>query len=340
MLLAVYGVGCAHSAPPTTGVTGVADFMAQRAASGFSGVAVVAEGDRILFSKAYGHADCARRGPMRTDDVFLIGSITKVFTRTAVGVLVSEGRLGLQTPLANSYPDAPADKRSITIEQLLAHRSGLDDILDADGRPIPYSTDWDYLAVDRGDMEDRLFRSTLLFAPGTDRRYSNAGYAMLAAIIERASGQPYETYVRARVLKPAGMLATGYVGVDWSKHRLVDGCLKTGERWRHPVTDRRWMADGPSWNLRGNGGMLGTAGDLLRWVRTYIKRAPPIGLRTGRSKTFETRASSAAGGNGIFNAVYLWLERRDLTVILLSNQEGHPGEAFLLELAKVALAAS
>ena len=309
--------------------------MEEQIEHGFSGVVLIARGDQTVFSEAYGYLDCAKREPLKTTDVFLIGSITKTFTRASIGVLVRQGALALDTQLQRFYPDAPPDKREITIEQLLNHRAGLADIIDEQGKAIAYSTEWDYQPVDRALIEDRILRSTLLYAPGTDRQYANSGYSLLAAIIERASGQPYEAFVQEQLLAPAGMRTTGYTRVDWSQHRLVAGCFADGRRWPHPVTDRRWMQDGPSWNLRGNGGMLGTADDLLRWIRTYVNATEPaIRLRTGQSKTFKTRAASAAGGNGIFNAVYLWLERDDLTVILLSHHEGHPGEAFLLELAR------
>ena len=100
---------------------------------------------------------------------------------------------------ATSFPNAPDDKRDITVAQLLNHRAGLADIIDAEGRAIAYSTAWDYLPVDRASMEHRILKSTLLFEPGSDRRYSNAGYSLLAAIIERASGQTYEAFVRRYV---------------------------------------------------------------------------------------------------------------------------------------------
>ena len=330
-------LGCTHSPPPSqsSDAAAVEAFMASQAQNGFSGVVLIARADRVIFSRAYGHRDCGRQDSLRIDDVFLIGSITKAFTRAAIGVLSRRGSIAFNDPLSRIYPDAPADKASITVAQLLSHRSGLADILDAKGQSIEYSTEWDYLPVSRQEMEDRIFRSKLLFTPGRDRRYSNAGFGLLAAIIERVSGEPYEAFVRRFVLDPAGMTTTGYRSVDWSRRRIVQGCLNDDERWPHPLTDNRWMADGPSWNLRGNGGMLGTAADLLRWVRTYVGQPPPTGLRTGNSKTFGMQAASAAGGNGIFNAVYLWLESNDTTVIILSHQQGHRGEDFLIELTKL-----
>jgi CubicO group peptidase (beta-lactamase class C family) len=322
-----------------TALDSLAGLFDARQREGFSGVVLLARGDQLLFEHAYGSAGCPGAEPMSRDHVFLIGSITKVFTRAALYKLVEEGKLGLDDPLSRFLPGVPADKAAITIGQVAAHRAGFDDILDEDGKPIEYSVDWDYLPTTREQIVERGLRSRLIFEPGTDKKYSNLGYSLLAAVIERASGTSYEAYVRRSVLVPAGMHRTGYVLPDWSEARFADGCVN-GETWKMPLSAGRWMEDGPSWNLRGNGGMMGTARDLLAWLSALSRgRLLRPGLfeqyieaTTGTSRTFQERAAGAAGGNGIFNSYYLWLKRSDLRLVMISNVAEHQVESYLDDL--------
>jgi hypothetical protein len=127
-----------------------------------------------------------------------------------------------------------------------------------------------------------------------------------------------------------------YVLPDWSGTRIADGCYN-GEDWIMPLTAGRWTKDGPSWNLRGNGGMMGTVDDLKRWLDA-LRRADFLPAATmseflsdvvGRSRTFEESATAAAGGNGIYNSFYLWLVDSDRMLIMISNNGDHQVESYL-----------
>ncbi|MCG8417487.1 MAG: beta-lactamase family protein [Proteobacteria bacterium] len=310
---------------------------------GYSGVAVAAQGNAVVLEYATGTSDCAGNRPVQVGDVFLIGSITKVFTQAAMIKLADDGAASLNDPLARWLPSAPADKKNITLRQLIKHEAGLADILDDRGQPIQYTVDWDYIPVSRRQIEERVLASPLQFSPGAKRRYSNAGYSLLAAVIERVSATPYEHYVHDQLFAPAGMATTGYVIPDWSQRTLVEGCLGSGQRWGNPITDGRWMTDGPSWNLRGNGGMLGTAADLVRWLQAIRDsrffspngKASFLTLAVGKSRTFQMQASAAAGGNGIFNAMYLWLVDSDIMVVMMSNRQGQRAEDHIIEFTEI-----
>jgi len=139
---------------------------------GFVGQVVVGFGGGIEFNKAYS-----------AGGYYDIGSAAEAFTAWAVYGLVDAGRLGLTTTLAELFPNAPPDKRAITIEQLLGHTSGLGSSFAADGEG------------DRDVAIDKLLAEPLAQPPGTDFLHSDDGYVILAAAIEVASGMPYEDYM-------------------------------------------------------------------------------------------------------------------------------------------------
>lgn len=311
------------------------DFFAARETEGFSGVVSLTQGDKILLRRAYGVAGCDG-DDLTLDHVFLIGSIVKVFTKAAVYQLAGEKKLNLGDSIATYLSNVPKDKRAITIDMLSSHSSGLDDTIGEEGQPVAYSIDWDYLPVSKQQIIERGMKSMLVFAPKTDRQYSNLAYSLLAAVIEAASGKSYENYVRDAVLEPSGMMSTGYVLPNWANKPMADGCVD-GTEWKSPHTAGRWMDDGPSWNLRGNGGMLGTLGDLEAWIDA-LKRADVMPAETmsayladtiGQSRTFKQSATVAAGGNGIVNSYYLWLVDDDIRLVMISNSAEHQVESYL-----------
>src|SRR5581483_1804788 len=113
------------------------------------------------------------------------------------------------------------------------------------------------------DFLKRVLGAPLLSEPGKNQSYSNPGYGLLAAIIEKVSGQTYEQYVYDHICKPAGMLATGYVLPKWRDGQLTRS-YEDGEE-RPSTFDYPHLPDGPSWSLRGNGGTLSTLGDMYKF---------------------------------------------------------------------------
>ncbi|MGA9572928.1 MAG: serine hydrolase, partial [Lysobacterales bacterium] len=267
------------------------------------------------------------------DTVFLIGSIVKDFTKMGILLLQDEGKLSVSDPIGNFFADVPGDKRNITIKQLLDHTSGIPDLIALDNSIIPeYFVDYDYIPVTRDQAITKTMNAPLLFEPGGDEVYSNSGYALLAAIIEIVSGETYEGYLNRRIFSPAGMMQTGYVLPDWS-HSLLARGIDEGKDWGVPLDGNRWMTDGPSWNLRGNGGMLGTAPDLALWVRAL--KADNILPKAARNNFLENRKQSknwnslilaSAGSNGIFNAVYVWMEDQKRNLVLISSNSEYNAE--------------
>src|SRR5262245_1884520 len=210
---------------------------------GFSGSLLVARNGKVLLEKGYGWADREHGVPFTAETVFDIGSITKQLTGAAILALEMEGKLKVTDPISKYFPDVPADKAGITLHHLLTHSAGLEDVFGGDFEEMP-----------RDRLVKTALASKLLWPPGTRYRYSNAGFSLLAAVVEIVSGQPYETFLQERLFKPAGLTKTGYRAPKWPSASLAHGYSPEGD-WGTPL-DHAWAPDGPWWNLRGNGGIL------------------------------------------------------------------------------------
>ncbi|HEX9953326.1 MAG TPA: serine hydrolase [Rubricoccaceae bacterium] len=228
------------------------------AAAGFSGAVLLAHGDTVLLHQGYGLADREHGVPVTPETAFDIGSVTKPFTAAAILRLQEEGLLSVDDPITRFFSDVPEDKREITVHHLLTHSAGLLDALGGD-----------YEVAPRDSVVRLAMASDLAWVPGTRYRYSNVGYTLLGAIVERVSGLGYETYLREHVLLPAGMEKTGYVLPGWAEADVAVG-YKDGEQWGRP-TEKPWADDGPYWHLRANGGLIAPLADLYRWDRALMR---------------------------------------------------------------------
>ena len=176
----------------------------------FSGVVLVAKGERVLVAAAYGYSNRDHAVRNRLDTRFNFASMGKMFTALAIGQLVQNGRLSLDDTLANVLPAYPHldNARRITIRQLLAHRAGLGSMFD-DAR-FDRHRDYPTALARVSAVADK----PLLFQPGTRWSYSNEGYEVLAAVIEKLSGMSYADYVRKHIFEPAGMTDTDNFRLD------------------------------------------------------------------------------------------------------------------------------
>ncbi len=219
---------------------------------GFSGAILVAKNDEIILQNGYGLSNRERRIPVKADTVFYIGSVTKQFTAAAILKLEMQGKLRVTDTLDKFFQNVPIDKARITLHQLMTHSSGLGGAEDIYGSP-----------VQKEDQVSRVMAMKLLSEPGKEYFYSNPGYNLLGIIVEKVSGKPYEKYLHENLFKPAGMLKTGYRIPAWEKDKVAHGY--TDDVDKGSPLDRPWFEDGPSWAIRGAGGMFSTLGDLYRW---------------------------------------------------------------------------
>ena len=233
---------------------------ALEAASGvgdFSGAVLVARDGRTLFEGAYGLADRERQVPNTPLTQFRVGSMNKMLTAVAALQLVQAGTLRLDAPLGTyltDYPNAEVGSK-VTLHHLLTHTGGTGDIFGPEftAHRSELRTTGDYL---------RLYGTRgLRFEPAARWEYSNYGFMLLGAVIERLSGTTYYDHVAARVLAPAGMTATGSAPED----SLVPGRSVGYTRQLGPGTLR---SNAPTLPWRGTpaGGGYSTVGDLARFA--------------------------------------------------------------------------
>lgn len=226
----------------------------------FSGAVLVARNGEVMHEQYAGLVDRtsgARNGPATT---FNLASMGKMFTAIAIGQLADQGRLSLDDTVERWIPDYPEQAgRAITIAQLLAHTSGLGDVLTADYRasPASYLTAESYLP---------LIAQPLLFEPGTRLHYSNAGYSLLGIIIERASGESYIDYVEGHVFAPARMTNAGFPRLDRADPNRAVGYFRSAED-AFGLGERQ--SNESAIGLQGNaaGGAYATARDVHAFAR-------------------------------------------------------------------------
>jgi len=305
---------------------------------GFAGSVLLVDHGEVLLSRGYGSADRVTGRPVTPETGFDIGSLVKPFTMAAVLKLQSQGKLRATDAISSVLPGVPPDKAHITIRQLMTHAAGLPDIVDARSTPVEYTTEFDYEPVSRDEIVRRAMNARLVGEPGGRSEYSNLGYSLLGVIVELASGRDFETYLREQLFEPAGMTRTGYLAPGWQAKELAVG-YRRDVPWGTPL-DHAWLPDGPSWNLRGNGGMLSTAPDLYRWIEALEsdRLLPPaerdafLGMSVTANRR-GTRTLGPSGGNGIFNACYLWYLDEHRLIVMLTSSDTYRAEKMVPEIA-------
>ncbi len=224
-------------------------------------VGVGLDGKAVL-AKAYGMADLEHGIANTAETIFEAGSVSKQFTAAAVLALVDDGKLSLDDPVKQYVPELPDYGTPLTIRHMLTHTSGL--------------RDWGSLAAiagwPRGErahthahVVDILSRQMALnFTPGTRWSYSNSGYNLAAVIVSRVSGMSFAEFSRTRVFEPAGMTHTSWRD-DY--RRIVPNRATAYSTGRGAGMSFR--IDMPFEDVHGNGGLLTTVGDLLKWNEHY-----------------------------------------------------------------------
>lgn len=297
-------------------------------AKDFSGVVLVAQNDRIIFNKAYGRKNNQENGMNDLNTVFDICSITKQFTAAGILKLSMQNKVSMNDKLSKYFDDVPKDKKDITIHQLLTHSSGL-----------TVGIGGDYDTVTEEAFLRQVFSSTLISPVGEKFNYSNIGYSLLALIIEKASGMDYETFLNVAIFEPSKMNHTGYVIPDWKNNEVANGFLD-GTEAKKP-NEENWSEKGPYLNLKGNGGVLSRASDLLLWSQaiqnntvldeattsTYLSphfQWDDLYTHYGYGWGIENNDSENKlvlhGGTSDLFATDLWIyPKKGITIIVLSN---------------------
>src|SRR3954453_559633 len=221
----------------------------------FSGTVLVARHGKILLQKAWGRANRETGAPVTLDTRFRIGSMNKMFTSVAILQLVEAGKLSLDDPIGKYLTDYPNKDvaTKVTVRHLLPHTGGTGDIFgpEFDKNRLSLRTHGDYL---------KLYGSRgLTHEPGKQQEYSNYGFVLLGALIEKITGMSYYDYVDSKIFKPAGMTSTGSLTEYEAVPNRSIGYMKDKGAWV-PNTDTL------PWRGTSAGGGYSTVGDLLRFA--------------------------------------------------------------------------
>ena len=287
-LPAILASGCGsatklQAATTTSSGQAVRDYLKGQATAGaFSGAVVLAKDGKILLNEAYGMADRSRQVRNTTGHRFCIGSMGKMFTAVAIAQLAGQGRLAFSDTIGRYLSGFPAQIASrVTIHQLLTHTSGMGDVL-ASLR----MGDSDTASQTLAGLMQRITKQPLLFPPGSRVSYSNSGFIVLGAIVERVARQRYGDYLHQHIFSPAGMTET-----DVSAYRpsqvphMAHGYYQVGPDGK-PLQLNGPIAPGqasPTASLHDNadevqignpsGGAYSTTADMLHFAQALIGHA-------------------------------------------------------------------
>ena len=284
------------------------DYFTRLSGFGFSGAVLVAREGQVVLEHGYGAADRKRGIPVTKDTAFDIGSNTKDFTQLAILQLAAKKKLSIDDVITRFFDNLPPDKAAITVAQLMDHTAGFGMYSGRDDEKVT-----------RDEFLRRVFSAPLISEPGKRENYSNPGYGLLAAIIEKVSGQSYEEYLNQHIFKPAGMTATGYLLPKWSDGQLAHS-YANGED-RGSTFDVPHLPDGISWSLRGAGGTLATLGDMYKF---HLALEGDLLLSKGfKQKLFDMNSpATLVGGNGIHYFVYAREPANRIVILIASTDAG------------------
>lgn len=304
-------------------------YTAELEQKGNSGQLLVSIKGNDVWSKGFGLADRERQEKFTPETISGTGSITKQFTAAAILKLEMMGKLSVDDLVADHFDNVPSDKSSMTLHHLLIHAAG-----------FPGAIGDDYQSVSADEFMKLTMDTPLLFEPGDQFEYSNVGYTILAILIEKLSGKTYEQFLREEMFEPSGMYSTGYVLPQWTGKKMAVGYRKD-KKWGQ-LNEKNWGEEGPYWHLKGNGGILSTPADMLRWHQAlmgdevlsvdakkkyyakHIAEGPDAQSFYGYGWAISptprgTNLITHNGGNGIFMADFLRYVEEDVVIYYTTN---------------------
>jgi D-alanyl-D-alanine carboxypeptidase len=297
-------------------------------------VAAVVKGRDALLVKAYGKADVEGDAPMTVDTVIPIGSVTKQFTAAAILQLRDQGSLSLDDEITKSLPDFETGGNKVTLRHLLGHTAGIVNLGEMpELRALKVIRN---PKVTRDEVYKIVSRYPFQFPTGTMQIYSNTGYWLLGAIVEKASGMTYEDYIEQKIFAPLGMARSMYCNIGENIPRRAHGYgMKGGKTGRvPPIVHTATFAAGA---------ICSTAEDMIRWLqalhggkvlspKSYAEMMTPLKLNDGTPLQYSMgtivaedsrglRYLGHSGGGFGFSSVVNWYPEAQLAVVVLTNSE-------------------
>ncbi len=298
----------------------------------------------VLTQRSYGYADLEQRERVTPETNFRLASVTKQFTAACILQLIDQGKLALTTSLTEVFPGFPDYGARITVKHLLNHTSGLPDYED-----YVADTAFHPQIKDRGVLDIVMGLDSGYFAPGSQFRYSNSGYALLALMVETYGGLPFADYLQQHLFEPLGMDNTlaHEQGKTTVPHRAY-GYTWTGNDWKR--SDQSATSA-----VLGDGGIYSNVLDLFKWDQAlYTDRILPTHLieeaftynrlidgdtvqygygwhltqnADGEEVVYHTGSSTS------FRNIFYRVPTRHFSIILLTNRD-QPEEEAMLTLAE------
>jgi len=233
----------------------------------FSGAVMLSRPGERPFLRAFGLANRAWRAPNRVDTRFNIASLGKMFTAVAVAQLAESGRLNYSDKVGKLLPDYPNAEAAakITVHQLLTHTSGLMSARESVSQSLLRVNEESRRLGEVPNTMAGLLKEPLRSEPGRSFSYSNLGYLVLGAVVERVSGLKYEDYLARSVFAPAGMVSTGLFGLDEERPNVATGYLTDSP---NPTFSNVYHVDKGT----AAGGAFSTVEDLDRFITAMRTR--------------------------------------------------------------------
>lgn len=304
---------------------------------------LIAQKGRIIYRNAFGLANLEHKIPMSPDKVFRIGSITKQFTSSAILKLAEEGKLNLDDDLTKFLPEYPTNGKTITIEHLLTHTSGL--------KSYTQMNQWDD-EVRRKDftpeaMVEFFKDEPMDFEPGEEFRYNNSGYFLLGYIIEKVTGKTYAEYIQEAFYTPLGMTNSYYGAHAPIIKNRASGYSNEGSGY----TNTPYLSMTQPYAA---GSLLSNVDDIFTWYQAVMngkvlnkasleKAHSPYKLNNGKPVGYGygwflgylngSRVIEHGGGINGFLTASIYLPEEDVFVALFSNCDCKPPQEIAKRLA-------
>jgi CubicO group peptidase (beta-lactamase class C family) len=347
LLLCLSSVALAQGADDSQAAKAIDELMSKAyPADGPGASVIVIKEGRVLLRKGYGMADMELGVKVEPDMVFRLGSITKQFTAVSILMLAEKGKLSLSDDVTKFFPDFPTNGRTITVEHLLTHTSGIKS----------YTSIRAWLSMWRKDMTvaeliDLFKNEPADFEPGVQWSYNNSGYILLGAIIEKLSGMTYEQFLQKNIFDPLGMKHTFYGSATRLIPRRVPGYTMTKDGLHNaeylsmtqPYAAGSLLStvdDMALWDAALYTDKLVKQPSLQRaWTPYVLKDGTPTGYGFGWSKfQYEGRTLIEHGG-GIhgFSTIGIRAPEEHVYVAILTNRDYQSPDDTGLRVAALAI---
>lgn len=328
------GVSASRAQPSRQDTVARVDSVFSRFTTATPGCAVgISRHGRTVLAKAYGMANLEYDVPLTPESIIEAGSVAKQFTAAAILLLAQQGKLSLDDPVRKHIPELPDYGVRLTLRHMITHTSGL--------------RDWGTVAAVEGwprgsrvHTHDHVLdivarQRSLNFPPGSEYLYSNTGYNLLAIIVERVSGRSFADFTRTEIFGPLGMTRTSWRD-DYTR-------VVKGRATAYSPTRTGFRLDMPFENVHGNGGLLTTVEDLLRWSANFDRgqvggpaflreQVRPGRLTSGREIEYAAGLGisryrgiaqvSHSGATAGYRAFLTRYPEQGLTVAILCNHAG------------------